>query len=55
MVRFENAFDCPAAFTNISLQTSCQTDVVIRVHKNFEIEHFIYLLVKKTKDALKDD
>ena len=52
MVGLEDPLDCPATLNDIPLQTPCQPQVVVSLHKNLEIEHIVDFAVKKTENAL---
>ena len=52
MVGLENSLDCPPTLNYIPLQTSCQPQVIVSLHKDLEIEHIVDFAVKKTKNSL---
>ena len=54
VVRLEDAFDGPATLHYVPQHTPRQTNVIICMHENLQIEQIIDLLIVKAEDALED-
>lgn len=54
MVGFQNSIYCTTSFNDVAFESASQANVIVSVHKNFQVKQPVDLLVIETEDAFED-